>query len=315
IEMGTRATALARAAGMSLLGALAQQAVPLMARGNYIASFDVAQRALEVEVDDIKVLRSQGYDSLTGALSALAWDCWALGRFRETACRVDETILRAATVEDPVTAAMANAWSAPLLEYLGDFSGAASALKHALALIERHHLAQVGWWVDGVSGWLKARRGGPAAGVRQLRDASTTLDAVGLRMYQVWLFAWLAEALALAGDHPNALQAASEGLSRSKQIGAHCYEAELLRLNGEALVNLGSLSEAVATFHEAMEVADRQGALTFKLRAAIGLAQSGTGRGRTDDRYRPLEAVLAQFDEDVSTPDLRTARTLLGGRD
>jgi predicted ATPase len=65
------------------------------------------------------------------------------------------------------------------------------------------------------------------------------------------------------------------------------------------------------TLSAAIEVARRQGALAWELRATTALARERLKRGRAADVLGDLSAVYARFTEGMETPDLRAARSLL----
>jgi predicted ATPase len=72
---------------------------------------------------------------------------------------------------------------------------------------------------------------------------------------------------------------------------------------------------AAAQFLAAGELAHRQGALTWELRAAISLAGLRRDQGRIDEARGDLARVADRFTEGFETEDLCTARQLLGSRD
>src|SRR5438105_7233840 len=75
-----------------------------------------------------------------------------------------------------------------------------------------------------------------------------------------------------------------KALARAEQTEAGWCLAELLRTKGELLL-LGREPIAVATaeqgFHQALDVARRQNALSFELRAAMSLARLWSGQQRS----------------------------------
>ena len=84
-------------------------------------------------------------------------------------------------------------------------------------------------------------------------------------------------------------------------------EAELVLLAGAP----GAQSAAEAHFQEGLEWARRQGALSWELRCAIGLARLRQVQGRSAQARRLLEPVYGRFTEGYATADLVTAKTLL----
>lgn len=89
----------------------------------------------------------------------------------------------------------------------------------------------------------------------------------------------------------------------------------VVELKGELLLlrlALGERDEAEVCFREAMDVARRQSARSFELRAALSLARLWQSQRRTAEARRLLEEVYGWFMEGLDTPDLVEARTLLG---
>ena len=91
-------------------------------------------------------------------------------------------------------------------------------------------------------------------------------------------------------------------------------EAELERLRGELLLAAGKRSdvvEAEACFQRAMDVARKQRARAWELRAASSLARLWHRQGRPRDAQRLLAEATASFTEGFDTRDLRSAKDLL----
>jgi predicted ATPase len=85
--------------------------------------------------------------------------------------------------------------------------------------------------------------------------------------------------------------------------GAHSagwYLAELLRTKGELLLLEGlptSVETAEECFQQALEVARRQGALSWELRAATNLARFWRGQQRGTQARKLLGSVYRRFTE------------------
>src|SRR5262249_21490198 len=90
------------------------------------------------------------------------------------------------------------------------------------------------------------------------------------------------------------------------------FAAELHRLRGEALQTLERQREAERCFREAADVASRQGAWLFTLRAATSLARLGASdEGVLRDARHMLDTLIVRFPPDLELEDLRTARAFL----
>jgi hypothetical protein len=105
----------------------------------------------------------------------------------------------------------------------------------------------------------------------------------------------------------------AEVLQRAKSNLAGWCAAELLRAQGETLLRRSpaNASKAEALFQESLEVARRQGALSWELRSAMSLARLYQSRGAVQEGFRLLAGVHGRFTEGFETADLMAARALL----
>lgn len=70
-------------------------------------------------------------------------------------------------------------------------------------------------------------------------------------------------------------------------------------------------TEAEVSFHQAMEVARRQQARSWELRAAMSLSRLWQRQGKREQARDPLAEVSNWFTEGFDTPDLKEAKALL----
>ncbi len=94
------------------------------------------------------------------------------------------------------------------------------------------------------------------------------------------------------------------------------WEAELYRRQGELLLNAdGGVRNAAwtpeACFHKALDVARRQQARSWELRAAMSLARLWQQQGKRREAHQRLAEVYNWFTEGFATADLQEAKTLL----
>ena len=131
----------------------------------------------------------------------------------------------------------------------------------------------------------KARRGWPkfAQGV----------DSYGLGVCQHILLALQADAQLAIGKPEAALASVAAGLKAVEKMGGAPLEAELHRLRGEALLaGAGTVSEAEAAIEQAIDVARRQNAKSWELRAATSLARLRRQQGRPQEAVALLAPIL-----------------------
>jgi len=92
--------------------------------------------------------------------------------------------------------------------------------------------------------------------------------------------------------------------------GEHWGEAELHRIRGQLLLVRGmhEAQQAEACFRTALDVACRQHARSYQLRAAIDLAALWNRQRRSAEATATLSEALGVWPDDLDTPDLRQAR-------
>ena len=89
--------------------------------------------------------------------------------------------------------------------------------------------------------------------------------------------------------------------------------AELYRLKGELLLlqNASGAPEAESCFREAIEIAQRQQARSWELRAAMSLARLEQFERKKGEAHGLLARVYGWFTEGHDTLDLQDARALM----
>lgn len=69
--------------------------------------------------------------------------------------------------------------------------------------------------------------------------------------------------------------------------------------------------EAEECFHKAIEIARRQEAKAWELRAAVSLSRLWQRQGKTKEAHKALSAIYDWFTEGFDTVDLQEAKALL----
>ncbi len=160
---------------------------------------------------------------------------------------------------------------------------------------------------DGLAGYVEVLDGQEAAGIarirRALEDPAEGEHAPGMHTMVARL---LLEACAAVGDAGTGLIAADRVLGLDN---VRTWESEARRRRGEFLAALGDDGEA--ELRRALEVARRQGARLFELRAAASLLRRRLDGGQDRPARAALAAVVEALPEGRDTPDLREALALL----
>jgi predicted ATPase len=177
----------------------------------------------------------------------------------------------------------------------------------------KHGLETWRLWGQCFDGVLRIKRGASVDGSRLLSDALSGLPAGGLYLNRN-LFAELAEGFGAAGQTAEGLTLINDAIARVERTEEEWCFAELLREKGELLLLRAApsaVAEAEACFQRALDVARRQDALAWELRAATSLARLWHRQHRTSHGRKLLAAVYRRFTEGFETADLTAARALL----
>jgi adenylate cyclase len=163
-------------------------------------------------------------------------------------------------------------------------------------------------------GLLDTAEGRVGEGISQMSRTHATLAAVGVKAGTAPIYATLAEAHARAGQPEDGLAVLAEAHARVERTGERGFDSELHRLEGELFLLRGEANaeaEAEASFCQAIEVARRQQARSWELRAVTSLARLWQKQGKQEEARERLAEVYGWFTEGFDTPDLRDAKALL----
>jgi len=126
------------------------------------------------------------------------------------------------------------------------------------------------------------------------------------------------------------LKVVVEALARVEKTGGRLWEAELYRLKGELMLQKfqvssskfqaqespksevrGPESEAEECFLKAIEIARRQEAKSWELRAVLSLSRLWQEQGKKEEAHEMLAEIYGWFTEGFDTKDLQEAKALL----
>jgi predicted ATPase/DNA-binding winged helix-turn-helix (wHTH) protein len=202
----------------------------------------------------------------------------------------------------------------PIAVFIGDLTTVEHHVRLAFDVAARHALEFWNVWVQCFEGILLIKRGENVTGSRLLQSALESLPEPSFHYHMSSLLAELAAGFGGAGQVAEGLTVVDKALARAEQTEAGWCLPELLRTKGELLL-LGQEPIAVATaeqcFQQALDVARRQGALSWELRSATSLARLWRGQGRGKPARKLLGSVYRRFTEGFETADLVAAKTLL----
>jgi predicted ATPase len=167
-----------------------------------------------------------------------------------------------------------------------------------------------------------AKQGQTEEGIAQMQQGLADIQAMGTEAGRAVYLADLATAYAKVGRVEEGLTLLAEALAHTHKTGGRDWEAELYRLKGELLLAQESKSqkaeretdaqgEAEACFLQAIEIAQKQQAKSWELRASMNLARLWQQQGKRHAARDMLSTIYNWFTEGFDTKDLQEAKALL----
>ena len=157
-------------------------------------------------------------------------------------------------------------------------------------------------------GWALAQKGQLDEGLRVMAQCRSGVVPI----ISSWLYMGLAEVYLAARRPREGLEAVDVGLELAERTGTRILEAESRRLKAELLLmGNDAASEAAQCFRDAIDVARKQRAKSFELRATMSLARLLDSRGRRDEARMMLAEIYNWFTEGFDTLDLKEAKALI----
>ena len=161
-----------------------------------------------------------------------------------------------------------------------------------------------------IRAWALVKTGNIEEGIKMLRETIARSEA---RIELVRAHCSLAEAYQATGKPHEGLEMLRRAQDLIDRTGERHWAADLFLLKGELLLldTPQKTDEAEASFRQAIEIARRQSAKWWELRATVSLARLLRDTGRRDEARAVLAEIYNWFTEGFDTADLKDARALL----
>ncbi len=253
-----------------------------------------------------------GQDVKASALGWLAMARWTCGRPDEALERAKEGLEIVRDAPQSFLLARGLAAVGFVHVFRGDPQGPESPLQAAIALCAEQGFTYFQAVVSAFHGANLVHLGRAPEGISLMQANLLTLRTVGSELLFTLIYANLASAYLALNQVDEGLAAVDEGLNCAARNGERWAEAELLRIRGQLLLERGleEAEHAETCFQQALNIARRQQAKAYELRAAIALAQLWRQQGRATDSQALLAEVLGDWPEALQTPDLLAARQM-----
>ena len=170
------------------------------------------------------------------------------------------------------------------------------------------------WLAQGTlqRGWVLAHEGQVEEGIAQMHQGLIGWQATGMVLgMSIWP-RWLAEGYKIAGRPEEGLKLLAEAQVMAEETDEGCWIAQVHRLKGELLLLQGkNEAEVEASLSQALDIARRQSAKSYELRAAVSLSRLWQKQGKREQARELLSEIYGLFTEGFETTDLREAKELL----
>jgi hypothetical protein len=254
-----------------------------------------------------------GHDSRAASASYQGWNLWVLGFPDQAARRIDDGLRFAREVNHANTTGLVLCYGATLAYiWLRRPDRVEANAREALRLAEDNSMAL--WRPAALIqlGWALSQQG-TASGIEQIEAGLSDLDQMGARRLECLYVGLAVEAYARAGRREDAEAAIARAFTLFSAVQERSLESEFHRLRAAVAQdgNAEQRSAAEADLRRAMEIAQRQEALSLELRAARDLARMLAERRERQQATDLLAPVYGRFTEGFGTPDLKDAKVLL----
>ncbi|MET4070715.1 class 3 adenylate cyclase/predicted ATPase [Bradyrhizobium sp. S3.2.6] len=245
--------------------------------------------------------------------SFLALALWILGYPEQALAVRDKIFSLAPRLNHANSSAFACFFAgAQLSELIGDLESLNNFVETAIELSQRHQLPTWNAHATVLAGWGLAQSGQLERGIMLCGEGIAKLRKIGTEYHLSHYFCLLATMYARMGNNEASLQALRESKDHVTATGEYFWGAELHRREGEiGLLRGEPINMCEECFLQAMDLARKQQAKSFELRAAISLARLWKKRNRIQDARDLLAPLYGWFTEGFDTCDLKEARALL----
>ncbi len=263
-----------------------------------------------------------GQDPCVVALAYLAWTHWCLGYPEQALTQTQAALTLAQEISHPYSLVIAATYASVQYHFWGDIERCRLYAENAIGLAKQHGFTLWLSMATFLKGWALTRQNDFDSGSAEMQQSVELFRSTGAELGAAYFAGLLAETLGRTGQPEIGLIAMNEALDLLDRTEDRWCEAELHRLRGELWRQMDRLAintfdmdaraEAETAFQTAIDVAHRQQAKLWELRATISLYRLWQQQGKAEQARPRLAAIYAWFQEGFALPDLVEAQALLG---
>ncbi|WP_426409744.1 AAA family ATPase [Bradyrhizobium ganzhouense] len=254
-----------------------------------------------------------GQDIRVAALCYRSWIRWMLGYPEAALSDAKRAVAEAREVGQGVPLMYSLYFTSYAFIHCGDYRAADAQLDELVPMATEKNAAQ--WRGGGMMhrGAIQALTGDASDAINAIPSGIAAWQSSGSIVFVPWYVAHMAKSLAELGRFDEAERRMAEALTAIERTGETWCESDVRRIAGEMalLAPERDINRAETHFERALEVARKQRAKSWELRAAMSLARLWRGRGERARARELLVGVYDWFQEGLETLDLRQAKMLL----
>jgi class 3 adenylate cyclase/predicted ATPase len=252
-------------------------------------------------------------DPYVGAMLHFFRTLLCLGHLDQARSRRDEALAEARGLSPFMRAfALRQAW-------YGDWAieGASSAetmlasAREVVALSDEHGFRDSLAIGKIMRGWCLVSLGQAAEGIPLILHGLTVCRSGGRNLMIPFFLMMLADAYGMAAQPQEGLDRLAEAAKLVETTHERWVDAEIHRLQGRLLLSMREYAVAENSYRRALEVARRQSAKFWELRAALDLARLWRDQSKRTEARDLLSPIYGWFTEGFDTRDLKEAKALL----
>jgi predicted ATPase len=318
-ELGEQCLALAQSVQDPGLLIEAGQALgdTLFWRGELSGALDLIERSIALyrrePAGPYAFYYTQGAHPVVSALSYAAMTRWTLGYPDQALERSHAALALAQQLAHPFTLGFAVLFLAWVHLSRREGRPGRDRAEALIALAAEH--GHPFWFALGKSfrGWALTELGEDEEGIVEIRTGLDGLRASRSELVQPWFLAHFAGGCGRIGQTAEGLAALTEAIRCANEHEERCYEPELYRFKGELLLKCGDQrsDDAETCFRRAIDIARRQSAKSWELRAVTSLSRLLQKHGKKEEARQMLSDIYGWFTEGSDTADLKDAKALL----
>jgi DNA-binding winged helix-turn-helix (wHTH) protein/predicted ATPase len=260
----------------------------------------------------LALMAAYGENAGVACLSWSALCLWFLGQPDTAVNRIDQAVALSEAPGHLYSLSAARAHGAHIHQLRRDVARTREWAEQTLGVSSAQGYLYYVAFAQVLLGWTRALEGEAAEGLALMQEGLARHRSMGAQLDLPYMLALVAEAEMAAGLQDRARSTLDEALVLVRHSRTFFYEAELLRLQA-ALdgSRAGSGDACLSLLQRAMTLAQRQGAKSLELRAALDLARIMMDRGTPGDARQLLQRLYGAFVEGHASADLVEARRLL----